>query len=322
VPINQGEPAAEANRLRRIIEKQPACLFRVGLDGLILASNEAGLGLLGAQHLSQVLETLLTTWIVPEHHEKWQKFAQTVAGGTSQSMDCELMGVSGRRRHVDLHAVPLVDHPDGIPSLILGARDTTAQRRIEAALHDQQPAAESRDTDGDRERLEQAASKLPELERLLMQGRTHLQDLRERLASATDERDTLTTRTTALEAENEGLRATLDALTAQLKAAIAQANESDKALADHRVELQSIDSTVRHMEPLAAAGRLALDVARDLATVAADIDARAACLIAESPVDSSSREQIEQLRTDAVRMSSLVRQMLQLPALTKAEEKT
>src|SRR5262245_39634881 len=135
-PASASSPAAEADHLRRIVEKQPACLFRVGVDGLILASNDAGLGLLGAQHPAQVLGGFLTTWILPDHHKAWREFAHAVTAGISQSMECELTDVTGNRRLVDFHGVPLIDHADGIPSLILGARDTTAQRRLEAALHE------------------------------------------------------------------------------------------------------------------------------------------------------------------------------------------
>src|SRR5262245_60745267 len=80
-------PVPDANHLRRIVEKQPACLFRVGVDGVILAANDAGLGLLGAQQPAQVLGGSLTTWIMPAHHKAWSEFAHAVAAGISQSME-------------------------------------------------------------------------------------------------------------------------------------------------------------------------------------------------------------------------------------------
>ncbi|MCM3880836.1 MAG: PAS domain-containing protein [Vicinamibacterales bacterium] len=501
---------ADADHLRRVVEKQPACLFRVGVDGLILAANDAGLGLLGANQPAQILGGLLTTWIMPAHHAAWRDFARAVTSGTSQSMECELTDVSGTQRNVDFHGVPLVDHADGIPSLILGARDTTAQRSLEAALFDaeqRQPTDASseklhmleskiKEVEADRQRIEQSLAKLPQLEMLLKQGRTHLQDLRTRLVEATQERDRLAAQLGGREVENERLWAEqvqlqqslteqqqrdLTALRAELQEAVAardaaaarltereteheqlriardeaiaerqglaaqlvereaehehlriardeaiaerdrlatqlseqseqlserdrsmasleersrqeaderaqalgalrsdaeqataerdrlsselnilraeheehvrasdahrqqlslehdvaragfeeavrsassQKREAEKVLADLRLELQSMDLAVRSIEPFAAAGRLAVALVRELLTAVADIDARAACLVAECPVDSSSREEIEQLRSDSVRASSLARQILHASEISHSEERS
>ena len=454
--------------------------MRVGIDGLILAANDAALGLLGAQQPAQVLGGYMTTWITPAHQEAWREFSQFVASGTSQSVECDLTDVSGAHRSVVFHGVPLVDHTDGIPSLILGARDATALRRLEAALQEseamrQKLAAEQsqhpmENLSGRLQELEAKVSRLPQLEQLLKQGRTHLQDLRTRLDEATKERnqlaaqlsdreasneqlwteqaqlqqglaeqqqtelnalhtqlqeataarDGLTSRLTELEAEREQLsllRIKLDEATSEkdqlvaqlaerigehertlteqeerqrveeerqrlendqqqqslnalradmnqimadrqrladqireseaslreaetsrqqlavdhdaerarfeeaLGTAVARHKESEKALADHRVELQSMDLAFRRVEPFAAAGRLATDVAHELLTAVADIDARAACLLAECPVESSNREEVEQLRADSVRAAALTRQILQARQITHSEER-
>jgi chromosome segregation ATPase len=573
-PASGAAPTVEAEHLRRIVEKQPACLMRVGIDGLILAANDAALGLFGAQEPADVLGGLLTKWIVPSHHGAWKEFSRTVSAGISQSVECDVTPVSGPNRSVVFHGVPLVDHADGIPSLILGARDASALRRLEIALQESEAirqklaaeptplaietvSVELRDlqakldeAEADRDRLERALSRLPQLEQLLKQGKTHLQDLRTRLEDATNERNRLAAQLNEREASNEQLwgeqaelqqaladkqqreldelharlqdaNATRDAVAARLHAreiehdqlvaehkelrlryddlrseheqaqqsietrqqelgvlggklaetiaekdnlvtqladrigeheralteheralssqadrhllevdkhqqvlaalradleqatadrdrlsgqlsdlestheryvkehselnrllddhrrqlgdlrsqfeetagdrdrfaeqlrdaetycqqlsndhsaerarhteertrledataaAIAQQKASEKTLADHRIELQSMDLAARRIEPLAAAGRLALDIARELVTAVADIDARAACLVAECPVDSSNREEVEQLRADAVRAASLARQILQANHLNHSEE--
>jgi len=486
-PAPPAAPTVDAEHLRRIVEKQPACLMRVGTDGLILAANDAALGLLGAQQPADVLGGLLTKWIVPAHHGAWREFSRTVSAGISQSVECDLTDVSGTPRSVVFHGVPLVDHADGIASLILGARDVSALRRLEIALQDsdairqklageptphpienvsgklKELEAKLEEAEADRDRLERALSRLPQLEQLLKQGRTHLQDLRTRLDEATAERNRLAAQLGQREVANEELwteqadlqqaltekqqseldelrtrlqdaNATRDAVAARLHAretehehllaeqqelrcrldeavsekdqlvtqlsdlesshqqllddqrahlghlrtqfeeaaadrdrfseqlqdaetycqqllndhnterthhdeeraghqverarleeaagaAVAQQKASEKALADQRVELESMDLATRRIEPLAAAGRLALDVARELVTAVADIDARAACLVAECPADSSSREEVEQLRADAVRAASLARQILQASHINHPEER-
>ena len=539
-PASPAAPTVDAEHLRRIVEKQPACLMRVGTDGLILAANDAALGLFGAQQPADVLGGLLTTWIMPAHHGAWREFSRTVSAGISQSVECDLTDLSGTERSVVFHGVPLVDHADGIPSLILGARDASALRRLEIALQEsdairQKLAAEPtphtmknvsvelkeleaklEESETDRDRQERALSRLPQLEQLLKQGRTHLQDLRTRLDEATAERNRLAAQLANREVANEELcteqvelqraltekqqreldelrirvqdaNATRDAVAARLHAretehdrllaehqelrtnhealrteqaevrqsieiqqqelgmlrgrleeavsekdhlvaqladrvgeheralteqddrhrleadehrkalqalraemdqatlqrdrlhaqsdhlrtqfeeaaadrdrfseqlqdaetycqqlsndhtaerarhdaererleeaagaVVAQQRASEKALADQRVELQSLDLATRRIEPLAAAGRLALDVARELVTAVADIDARAACLVAECAADSSSREEVEQLRAGAVRAGSLARQILQATHINHSEER-
>jgi len=228
-PAPKSVPVADADHLRRVVEKQPACLMRVGADGLILAANDAALGLLGTQLPSEVLGGTLTTWIVPAHRDAWTSFAKAVVTGASQSVECDLTDVSGLQRSVVFHGVPLVDHADGVPSLILGVRDATGLRRLEAALQESEAARQKlgtaqgqppadhtsgqlqdlemklQEAHADRDRLEKALSKLPQLEQLLKAGRTHLQDLRSRLDDATKEKDQLAARLSEREAANEQL---------------------------------------------------------------------------------------------------------------------
>ena len=57
-PVSGVEEALRRHALgviRLLIERQPTCLLRVGLDGVILAANNAALGQLGASHLGQAL---------------------------------------------------------------------------------------------------------------------------------------------------------------------------------------------------------------------------------------------------------------------------
>jgi PAS domain S-box-containing protein len=132
------ETVTEALHLRRLIEQQPACLLRAGIDGLLLAVNEAGLRLLGGESLTQVLGTNLTTLIMPRQHDEWNDFAARVRDGASGSIECDLTDLAGMRRTILLQGVPLLDHADGVPSMILTARDISAPRRLEAALRERE----------------------------------------------------------------------------------------------------------------------------------------------------------------------------------------
>jgi chromosome segregation ATPase len=170
----------------------------------------------------------LQSWIVPAHHDAWRDFAAGVTAGASLSVECDLTDSSGVQRSVAFHGVPLLDHADGLASVILGARDVTTLRHLEAALHeseairqklaedqtmhhladsDQMKMLEARlnQVEADRDQLERALTRLPQLEELLKQGRAHLQELRNRLAEATQERERLAAQLTERESANEQL---------------------------------------------------------------------------------------------------------------------
>src|SRR5919106_3512371 len=56
--------AAEVERLRALLERQPSCLMRIGISGTLLAVNEAALKFLGARTLADVLDTSIVERIV------------------------------------------------------------------------------------------------------------------------------------------------------------------------------------------------------------------------------------------------------------------
>src|SRR5262245_9077789 len=170
------EPTTETQHLRRVLDTQPTCLMRAGIDGLLLAANDAALVLLGTSH-AEALGTNLTKWIVPDHQDRWRLFAERVAAGTRSSLECNLMTGEGATHNVVLHADPLMDHADGVPSMILAIRDVSAIHRLEAALQESETlrrdaAAVPAGSAGPQQ------EELEKLVRLLKEGRKHLQDLR------------------------------------------------------------------------------------------------------------------------------------------------
>jgi chromosome segregation ATPase len=77
------------------------------------------------------------------------------------------------------HGVPLIDHHDGVASVIMSAHDMSALRRSEEILEDSNsPAAPSA---LETERAEPQQERLEQLEGLLRDGRIHLLDLRTKL---------------------------------------------------------------------------------------------------------------------------------------------
>src|SRR5580765_5198437 len=66
-------PSSDASYLRRLLERQRACLIRVRLDGVLLACNDATLSFFGIGARRAVLNTDLTDRSVPAQRTKWQE---------------------------------------------------------------------------------------------------------------------------------------------------------------------------------------------------------------------------------------------------------
>lgn len=143
VPARSSASTDEAAYLRQLLDRQPACMMRVGADGTMLAVNDAALSLLGADNLAQVLDTALADRLVPEHHDLWRDFAARVWSDGSGSLECDMVDPTGATRSLRLQGIALADHPDGVRSLLINARDLSSTRRLEQALQDQEATGQA-----------------------------------------------------------------------------------------------------------------------------------------------------------------------------------
>ena len=74
--------------------------MRVDLEGQFLAVNQAGLNLLGAQGLEEVLGTSVTERISTTNGGQWTEFARRVWNGAPGSLECSLIArVRKRSKH-------------------------------------------------------------------------------------------------------------------------------------------------------------------------------------------------------------------------------
>jgi hypothetical protein len=91
---------SEAAYFRRLLEKQPAVLMRVGLDGALLAANDAALGLLGAEDLDQLATLTLPACVAAEHRNRWGEFVAAIRKGASNSFECAFTNLVGASRQL------------------------------------------------------------------------------------------------------------------------------------------------------------------------------------------------------------------------------
>lgn len=129
-------PVEAEPHLRAVLEAQPVVLTRVGKDGTFLAINEAGLSMLGAQSLEQILGTSMVSLVSSDERKNCQTFLERTAAGQRGSLEVDLVGLTGTRHTLELHACPHPGAPDAIASVLITFRDVTESRRLEQSLVD------------------------------------------------------------------------------------------------------------------------------------------------------------------------------------------
>ena len=130
------EMAAERERhLRAIIDNTPECVKIVAPGGHLRYMNPAGLGIFGAADLEQVRGSCIFEVIAPEHRDRYMEMHERVCNGEKVSLQFDIIGLHGERRHMQTNAVPLLS-PDGRVEHLALTRDITAHRRAEEALRE------------------------------------------------------------------------------------------------------------------------------------------------------------------------------------------
>jgi PAS domain S-box-containing protein len=117
-------------RFRAIVETTPECVKLVAADGTLLLMNEAGLAMVGADAPDEVTGRSVYDLIAPEDLESFRGFNQRVCAGEKASLEFDIIGLKGRRRRMETHAVPLRRSDGSVVQLGI-TRDITEQRKAE-----------------------------------------------------------------------------------------------------------------------------------------------------------------------------------------------
>jgi PAS domain S-box-containing protein len=141
-------------RFRAIVETTPECVKLVAADGTLLLMNEAGLEMVEAVAADEVTGRNVYDLISPEDRERYRGFNQRVCAGEKASLEFEIIGLKGRCRRMETHAVPLRRADGSIVQLGI-ARDITERRKAEetrlllgAIVDSSDDAIISKDLDG------------------------------------------------------------------------------------------------------------------------------------------------------------------------------
>ena len=94
-------------RLRQIVETMPVGITVIAPDGTFLAINRAGLKLMGAERLEQIIGKNFNNLLPQEEREKVAALFAAIGKGTSVSIRIDWKGLDGTIPGIELRAVPM-----------------------------------------------------------------------------------------------------------------------------------------------------------------------------------------------------------------------
>ena len=125
-------------RFRAIVDTTPQCVKLVAADGTLLHMNSPGSEMVGAHSAEEIIGKSVYDLIAPEDRDRYKAFNESICRGERGSLQFDIVGLEGKRRHMESHAAPL-SNPDG--TLIQLAVTTDISEREQAASANNRLAA-------------------------------------------------------------------------------------------------------------------------------------------------------------------------------------
>ena len=127
-------------RFRAIVETTPECVKLVALDGTLLHMNSSGLKMVGADSAEAVVGKSIYDLIAPKHRDRFREFSQKICHGERGSLEFDIVGLGGERRHMETHAAPF-RNTDGTVVQLAVTRDITQREQAERAIKEKEFSA-------------------------------------------------------------------------------------------------------------------------------------------------------------------------------------
>lgn len=115
--------------LQAIIEAEPECVKILGADGKLRYMNAAGLAMIEAGSLAEVLGVSMPNLLLPEYQQAFRDMDARVINGEHATLEFEITGLKGGHRWLETHAVPLSTEEG--PAILGVTRDITARKLAE-----------------------------------------------------------------------------------------------------------------------------------------------------------------------------------------------
>lgn len=122
--------------LRTIIKNEPECIKIVDAQGHLLEMNPAGLTMLEADSLEELVGQPVLNVIAPEYRTAYARMHKRVMAGEAALLEYEVIGLKGGRRWLETHAVPVEENGKLVHLAV--TRDISENKKVYAALKEKE----------------------------------------------------------------------------------------------------------------------------------------------------------------------------------------
>ena len=119
-------------RFRAIVETTPQYVKLIAADGTLLHMNSPGSEMVGAHSAEEVIGRSIYDLIAPEDRDRYKAFNESICRGEKGSLQFDIVGLEGKRRHMETHAAPL-SNPDGTMIHLAVTSDISEREQAERA---------------------------------------------------------------------------------------------------------------------------------------------------------------------------------------------
>jgi two-component system cell cycle sensor histidine kinase/response regulator CckA len=116
-------------RLRAIFNSEPECVKVVDLSGHIIDMNAAGLAMVEADSIDQVVGSSVARFVHPDDLGALQALFKEAVAGRRGALTFRIVTLKGRERWAESHASPLQAGTDRVNAILTVTHDVTDRRR-------------------------------------------------------------------------------------------------------------------------------------------------------------------------------------------------
>jgi PAS domain S-box-containing protein len=127
---------ATKNHLKAILDSEPECIKLLSREMILLDMNPAGLEMIGADNLEQVLGKSVIGIVKNEYQDAFKKQTENVFNGKSGVIEFEIIGLKGEHKWLETHSVPMKDNSGKNISLLAITRDITERKKSEQKMNE------------------------------------------------------------------------------------------------------------------------------------------------------------------------------------------